>query len=137
MQEMFTGVPFITSFGEDDRGNLYFTRSSSLFQIVPWSALPVPPDSSALDFIERLYASGVTAGCGGDDFCAAAATTREQMAALVLRAADQTFVPPPCDAREVQRRLARRARSVRGSRSWRAARSSPAAAAGPTARGRA
>jgi hypothetical protein len=97
-QQMFTGVPFITSFGEDDRGNLYFVRGSSLYQIFPWSALPVPPDSSSLGFVRRLYAAGVTAGCDGGDFCAEAATTREQMAVLVLRAADRSFVPPACGA---------------------------------------
>jgi hypothetical protein len=40
----------------------------------------------------------VTAGCGADDYCAAASTTREQIAALLLRAEDRTLAPAPCGA---------------------------------------
>ena len=99
MAQMFTGITSITTFGEDDRGNLYFTRiGGTLHQIYPWSFLDVPPGMLASSFIQRLYASGVTAGCTADDYCPAAATTREQMAVLALRAGDQRFVPPPCDS---------------------------------------
>jgi hypothetical protein len=99
MPEMFTGVPSITSFGEDDLGNLYFTRiGGTLHQIAPYTFADVPPTHAFWDFVERVYAAGVTAGCGGDNYCPAAATSREQMAVFVLRAEDATFVPPPCAA---------------------------------------
>jgi glucose/arabinose dehydrogenase len=96
MVEMFTGLPFITSFGEDDRGNLFYVRSGSLFQIYPWSFMDVPPGMIFTPFIERLYAAGVTGGCTRDDYCPAAVTDRAQMATFVLRAEDRAFVPPPC-----------------------------------------
>jgi hypothetical protein len=96
---MFTGQSGITSFGEDDRGNLYFVRSASLYEIVPHSVFPFPNDTVTLGLIDRLYAAGVTAGCGSaTGYCAAAPTTREQAAALVLRASDPSAVPAPCDS---------------------------------------
>jgi hypothetical protein len=96
MQQVFTGLSGITSFGEDDRGNLYFVRSGALFQIYPWAFMDVPPGMAFAPFIQRLYDSGVTAGCTADDFCAGAPTDRAQMAVLALRVADLAFVPPPC-----------------------------------------
>jgi glucose/arabinose dehydrogenase len=98
MIQAFTGLPFITSFGEDDRGNLFFVRSGSLFQIMPWSFMDVPPGSSFAPFIGRLLNAGVTTGCGEEDYCPTASTDRAQMAVFVLRSADQSFVPPPCGA---------------------------------------
>ena len=96
MQQVFTGLTFLTSFGEDDRGNLFFVRSGSLFQILPWSFLDVPPGSTFAPFIGRLYNAGVTAGCTTESYCPDAPTDRAQMAAFVLKADDQAFVPPPC-----------------------------------------
>ena len=97
MPQMFTGVPSITSFGEDERGNLYFTLiGGTLQQIVPYTFADVPPTHIFWNFVERLYEAGVTGGCGGDNYCPAAPTSREQMAVLVLRAKDNTLVPPPC-----------------------------------------
>ncbi len=98
MVEMFTGLSFITSFGEDDRGNLYFVRNGALFQIYPWSFMDVPAGMAFAPFVGRLYAAGISAGCTRDDFCPAAATDRAQMATLLLRAEDPTFVPPPSGA---------------------------------------
>jgi glucose/arabinose dehydrogenase len=96
MQQMFTGVGFITSFGEDEHGQLYFTRGNNLWQLYPWSHLDVPPGLGFAAFVERLYASGVTGGCAKEDFCPAAPVTREQIAVLALRAGNRTLLPPPC-----------------------------------------
>jgi glucose/arabinose dehydrogenase len=96
MTETFTGLGSITSFGEDDRGNLYFVRNGGLFQIFPWSFLDVPPGLAFAPFIGRLYNNGVTGGCSPDSYCPGAAIDRAQMAVLVLRANDNTLVPPPC-----------------------------------------
>jgi glucose/arabinose dehydrogenase len=96
MQEVFTGLPFLTSFGEDDSGNLFFVRSGALYQILPWSFLDVPPGSTFAAFIGRLYNADVTAGCDAENYCPTATTNREQMAVFVLRADDQAFIPPPC-----------------------------------------
>ena len=97
MPQMFSGISAITSFGEDDRANLYFTQiGGTLSQIVPYTFADVPPTGFAWDFIERLYEAGVTAGCGADNYCPVAATSRAQMSVFVLRSDDGTFVPPPC-----------------------------------------
>jgi hypothetical protein len=95
---MFTGQTFITSFGEDDRGNLYLTRGTSIFQLFPWSAMDVPPNIFAQAFIDRMYELGLTAGCTDTDYCPDGATTRAQLAVFVLRAEDPVFSPPPCGA---------------------------------------
>ncbi len=96
MPQMFSGVPSITSFGEDERGMIYYTRGAVLWQLYPWSFMDVPPGMTFAPFIARLYAAGITNGCAKDDFCPAASTTREQMAVLALRAEDARLVPPPC-----------------------------------------
>jgi glucose/arabinose dehydrogenase len=97
MPEMFTGITSITSFGEDDLGNLHFTRiTGTLHQIVPYTFADVPPTSVFWNLIERIYEAGVTGGCGGDNYCPATPTTREQMAVFVLKALDRTLNPPAC-----------------------------------------
>jgi hypothetical protein len=96
MQQMFVAGSGITSFGEDERGSLYYVQGSNLWQLYPWSFMDVPPGMSFAPFVERLYAHGISNGCAEADYCPAAATTREQMAVLALRAEDRGFVPPPC-----------------------------------------
>jgi glucose/arabinose dehydrogenase len=97
MQQMFTGINTITSFGEDDRGNLYFARiGGTLHQLAPYTFADVPPAAFAWDFVERIHEAGVTGGCGGDNYCPGSPTTREQMAVFVLRALDPTLNPPAC-----------------------------------------
>ena len=56
----------------------------------------VPPGSFAVDWIEDLYASGVTAGCGSSLFCPSDLVTRAQMAAFLLKASrGSSYTPPP------------------------------------------
>jgi glucose/arabinose dehydrogenase len=57
--------------------------------------LDVAPGDFAAVFIERLAASGVTAGCGGRQFCPDASVTRGQVAALLLRALAWPGQPSP------------------------------------------
>ncbi len=48
----------------------------------------------AADFIEALYADGITGGCGSGSYCPNAAVTRAQMAVFLLRASyGRHFVP--------------------------------------------
>jgi hypothetical protein len=48
-------------------------------------------------FVETLLHHGVTAGCGGGQFCPAAPTAREQMAVFVLAAKEgAAYAPPAC-----------------------------------------
>jgi len=56
----------------------------------------VPPTSPFCPWVEELARRGVVAGCGGGDYCPAAAVTREQMAIFVLRTLDPSLRPPAC-----------------------------------------
>ena len=48
-------------------------------------------------FIENVFHHGVTAGCGGDQYCPTDFVTRAQMAVFLLKAEHgAAFVPPPC-----------------------------------------
>jgi len=46
----------------------------------------VPTSHPFFQFIEALYASGITAGCGGGNYCPDAALTRGQMAVYLAKA---------------------------------------------------
>lgn len=57
----------------------------------------VPPSSFAADWIEELHAEGITAGCGGGNYCPGAPVTRAQMAVLLLKTEHgSSYSPPPC-----------------------------------------
>ncbi|MBI3162674.1 MAG: S-layer homology domain-containing protein [Chloroflexi bacterium] len=56
----------------------------------------VPAGAFAADWIEQLAAEGVTAGCGGGNYCPDASITRAQMAIFLLRGEHgSTYTPPP------------------------------------------
>ena len=47
--------------------------------------------------IETIFREGITAGCGGGNYCSDAPTTRAQMAVLLLKLKHGgEFTPPPC-----------------------------------------
>jgi hypothetical protein len=46
----------------------------------------VPTNDPAFQFIEALVASGITAGCGGGNYCPDASLTRRQMAVFLAKA---------------------------------------------------
>lgn len=49
------------------------------------------------DWIERLAAEGITAGCGGSDFCPSSPVTRQQMAVFLLKTEHgSAYAPPAC-----------------------------------------
>jgi hypothetical protein len=57
----------------------------------------VPCPSPFADWIEALAAEGITAGCGGGNFCPDATVRRDQMAPFMLKAAHgPSYVAPPC-----------------------------------------
>jgi serine protease AprX len=57
--------------------------------------LDVPADSFAADWIEELASLGVTAGCGGNNYCPDATVTRAQMAVFLLKThLGSAYVPP-------------------------------------------
>ncbi len=50
----------------------------------------------AAAFIEKLFADGITGGCGGGNYCPDDSVTRAQMAVFLLRARNgSSYVPPP------------------------------------------
>jgi hypothetical protein len=48
--------------------------------------LDVPTNSPYFQFVEALAAAGITAGCGGGNYCPDAPATRGQMAVFLARA---------------------------------------------------
>lgn len=51
--------------------------------------------SPAADFIEELFRQGISAGCGGGNYCPGAAVTRAAMAILVLKTKHGSAYTPP------------------------------------------
>jgi len=59
--------------------------------------LDVPPSNTFHDYVNTVARNGVTAGCGGGNYCGTASVTRAQMAVFLLKAKhSSTFVPPSC-----------------------------------------
>jgi CSLREA domain-containing protein len=57
----------------------------------------VPCPGPFTDWIEQLSTEGITAGCGGGDYCPDAAVTRQQMAVFLLKTEHgSAYVPPAC-----------------------------------------
>jgi len=68
---------------------------------VPPACAGIFPDvacpSLFADWIEELASEGITAGCGGGNYCPLAPITREQMAVFLLKTEHGTaHTPPPC-----------------------------------------
>jgi hypothetical protein len=55
----------------------------------------VPLGTFAADWIEQLASEGVTAGCGGGNYCPDATITRAQMAIFLLRGEHGSSYAPP------------------------------------------
>lgn len=84
--------------------SLYFvaTDGTAGFELwkMPRAALSrfadVPPDHPFWGYVEALAASGITAGCGGGNFCPDTLVNRAQMSVFLGRAIHgASFVPPP------------------------------------------
>jgi len=57
----------------------------------------MPRTNAFYRFVETLLHHGVTAGCGGNAYCPASLTPRDQMAVFVLAAKEgQGYAPPAC-----------------------------------------
>jgi hypothetical protein len=55
----------------------------------------VPPDYWAWSYIERLFAAGITGGCGGGNYCPDTSVTRAQMAIFLERGMNSSTYTPP------------------------------------------
>jgi DNA-binding beta-propeller fold protein YncE len=76
----------------------FLTSENQVFFVEdpPRSFRDVPPDYWAFSFIETLNVSGITGGCGDNNYCPEDQVTRAQMAVFLergMRGSD--FVPPP------------------------------------------
>ena len=60
--------------------------------------LDVGTEDFAASFIEQLASDGITAGCGGGNYCPDAEVTRDQMAVFLLRAKYGSSYSPPAAA---------------------------------------
>jgi hypothetical protein len=59
--------------------------------------LDVPQIDPFHDYVEKIVREGVTAGCGGGNYCPQDAVTRAQMAVFLLKSEHgAAYVPPPC-----------------------------------------
>jgi len=59
--------------------------------------LDVPQGDSFHAFVEKVFRNGVTAGCGGGNYCRPNPVTRAQMAVFLLKGEHgPTYVPPGC-----------------------------------------
>ena len=78
----FSGSPHTLGFGG--------VRITWKREVSPPGAFPlfadVPSGDAARRYVEALAASGVTAGCGGGNYCPDAALTRRQMAVFLAKA---------------------------------------------------
>jgi len=61
----------------------------------------VPDDHWAFSFVESLGASGITAGCGGGNYCPGEPVTRAQMAVFLERGIHGSNYAPPSAAGDV------------------------------------
>ncbi len=59
----------------------------------------VPPSHPFHDFIGKLSARGVTAGCGGGNYCPGLPVSRGQMAVFIIQALGETDLPTPTSQR--------------------------------------
>ena len=67
----------------------------------PFEFFDVPPSHHFHDAIHALAASGVTAGCGGGNFCPNGAVTRAQMAVFLLKSRHGAPYTPPAASGDV------------------------------------
>ena len=90
----FTGWSGACSGTDTCTVNMTTTQSVTATFLAPTFS-DVPLTHWAWDWIERLYNSGITTGCGGGLYCPEQAVTRAQMAVFLIRGIHGTaFIPP-------------------------------------------
>jgi uncharacterized repeat protein (TIGR03803 family) len=59
--------------------------------------LDVPQSDIFHDYVEKIFRAGITAGCGGGDYCRDNPVRRDQMPVFLLKAEHgSSYVPPAC-----------------------------------------
>jgi parallel beta-helix repeat protein len=78
----------------ESAGSCASPEATDLIQV---DFLDVPPADPFHDYVIKIARNGVTAGCGGGNYCRNASVTRAQMAVFLLKAEHgSTYVPPTC-----------------------------------------
>jgi parallel beta-helix repeat protein len=74
------------------------TNPSGLFGTMPRGYVSMFADVNGFDlYIASLVANGLTAGCGGPNYCPTSPVTRQQMAVFLLKGKlGLCYAPPPC-----------------------------------------
>lgn len=89
----------ISSFGEDEQGELYVAdyAGGSVYQVTSTIFADVPSDYWAWHAIEQLYTAGITSGCNVSPrmYCPTNIVTRDQMAVFLLRGEHGSGYKPP------------------------------------------
>jgi glucose/arabinose dehydrogenase len=93
--QLFDAPFLISSFGEDEAGEIYVSNYSNgiIYRLVDPNVTPnhtfadVPSNYWAYDFIESFSAAGITSGCGTNPliYCPDRNVTRAEMAVFILR----------------------------------------------------
>jgi hypothetical protein len=85
------------SAGSTDQATFTAVRIYYSLQVSPAPATAtfgdVPTSHPFFQFVEALVASGITAGCGGGNYCPDAPLTRGQMAVFLSKALGLHFAP--------------------------------------------
>jgi hypothetical protein len=71
-------------------------------QLVTYQAnfTDVPPETPYYSFVNTIFATGISSGCGATTFCPDLPVTREAMALFLLKAKEgPNYVPTPCGRR--------------------------------------
>jgi hypothetical protein len=73
------------------------TQSATLVQAYLADFLDVAQADIFHDAVEKIFRGGITAGCGGGNYCRSNPVTRAQMAVFLLKAEHgSSYVPPAC-----------------------------------------
>jgi uncharacterized repeat protein (TIGR03803 family) len=83
-----------------DQMAVFLLKAEHGSDYVPPACMPVFPDVACpgtfADWIGQLVTEGVTAGCGGGNYCPASPVTRAQMAVFLLKTKEgSSYAPPP------------------------------------------
>jgi glucose/arabinose dehydrogenase len=87
----------ISTFGEDQSGGLFLAdyATGSILIIIDQIFADVPFDFWAHQYINAIFNSGITVGCGSGIYCPDAGITRAQMAVFIEKSLG-VATPPPC-----------------------------------------
>ena len=90
---------WISSFGEDEQNELYLAdyAGGTVYQLISTTFADVPWDYWSRDYIERLYATGISSGCNTSPllYCPASMVTRDQAAIFLLKGEHGSGFSPP------------------------------------------